>query len=409
MRPIAISLSPNAEKKDILLSLKLIFSPWVYVKGQSVKSLEQWFRNYFNVSYAVSFNSGRTAFYSILKALDIKKDDEVILQSFTCVAVPNSIIRTGAKPIYCDILADLTIDPKDIERKITKKTKAILVQHTFGIPSQMEEIAEIAKKHNLFVIEDCAHIIGGETSGRKLGKIGIASFFSFGRDKAFSSVFGGVSITNEKELGKKIRSFQSKLSYPSYFWVFQQLFHPVAFSFILPLYNFLSIGKVLLVLLQKLKLLSFPVSNEEKKGIFKNGSIRKMPNALCALALFQLKKLSEFNKKRLDFVSFYLSNIKNENFKPAYAQKYPLLRFPIVVGKRDEVLKQFRKKGIYLGNWYSNIIDPKEVNFKKLFYEKGSCPNAESISRKIINLPTYPLMGEKEAAKIVKILNNYNA
>jgi len=390
MRPIAISLSPNAEKKDILLSLKLFFSPWAYVKGQSAKSLEQWFRNYFNISYAISFNSGRTAFYAILKGLGVKKEDEVILQSFTCVAVPNSIIRTGAKPIYCDILADLTIDPKDIERKITKKTKAILVQHTFGIPSQMDEIVEIAKKNNLFVIEDCAHIIGGEYprsgkvgKGRKLGKIGIASFFSFGRDKAFSSVFGGVAITNDKDLGKKIRSFQSNLSFPSYFWVFQQLFHPVAFSFILPFYNFLSIGKVLLVLFQKLKLLSFPVSKEEKNGVFKNGEIKKMPNALCTLAFFQLKKLSEFNGKREENVSTYIAALKSERISLPFDTKYPLLRFPLIIEKRDEVLKQFRKEKIYLGNWYSNIIDPKGVSFKKCFIKKDLVPMQKIFQNKL--------------------------
>lgn len=104
--------------------------------------LEQWFRQYFSVSSAISFVSGRGALFIILQALGVNKDDEVIIQSFTCAVVPNAIIARGAKPIYVDINLSLTMDPDKLEKEITK-TKAIIVQHTFGIPSDIEKLSQL--------------------------------------------------------------------------------------------------------------------------------------------------------------------------------------------------------------------------------------------------------------------------
>ena len=344
---------------------------------------------------------------AILKALDIKEGDEVVIQSFTCVAVPNMIIGIGAKPVYVDIDSSLTMDTLDLERKITNKTKAIVVQHTFGISSNMEAISKIAKKYKIPLIEDCAHTIGATYKGKKLGSLGTASFFSFGRDKAFSSVFGGVALTNEELLGKKIRVFQKKQRNPSFFWVMQQLFHPIAFYFILPVYNFFYLGKVILVLFQRLHLLSFPVDSKEKQGKISPDSIKKLPNVLTCLALFQLKRLNEFNKKREEISKIYIKEITNKNIDFPSKNNIPFLRFPVLINNRDEIFDKFKKKGIYLGQWYSNIIDPKGSDLRKINYQRGSCPNAEFIAKRIINLPTYINLKDKDIKKIVKLLNNY--
>lgn len=402
-RPIAISLAPNLEEKDILLALKLTFSPWMFFRGNYVRFLEQWFCQYFNIATAAAFNSGRSSLFAILKVAGIGKDDEVMIQSFTCVSVPNSIIWLGAKPVYVDITNVLTMDPEDLERKITKRTKAIIVQHTFGIPSKLNEILRIAKKHKLFLIEDCAHTIGGVYKGDKLGLFGDAAFFSFGRDKAFSSVFGGIAITNDKTLGQKLSLFKRNLEYPSLFWVLQQLLHPIAFWVILPFYNIFSLGKIILVFLQKLHLLSLPVSFEEKQGRSKP-SLKKLPNALACLALFQLKRINEFNGKREEITRFYLKEFKELNLSLPYKNIAPLLRFPLFIEKRDEVMQVFAKKRIYLGKWYSEVIDPRGVDLKKMFYQRGSCPNAEFIAKKIINLPTYPTMTVADAEKVVELV-----
>ncbi|MDE2591205.1 MAG: aminotransferase class I/II-fold pyridoxal phosphate-dependent enzyme, partial [Patescibacteria group bacterium] len=234
-RPIAIGLSPNTEPDDVRLALKMLCMPWMYTRGKASDVLERWFQRFFNVSSAIGFSNGRSALYATLSALGVEKGDEVILQAFTCVVVPDAILALGAKPVYADITKNLTIDAKDIEKKITKRTKVILVQHTFGIPTDMEAVCSLAKAHNLYVVEDVAHTLGEEFKKKKLGTFGNASIFSFGRDKAFSSVFGGMAITDDAALGKKIRLYQRQRPYPSGYWVAQQLFHPVAFSFILPL------------------------------------------------------------------------------------------------------------------------------------------------------------------------------
>lgn len=407
IRPIAISLSPNLENTDALQALKLLFSPLQFFNGDAIKSLEQWFRRYFSVSHAISFVSGRGSLVAILKANGIRKGDEVILQAFTCVAVPNSVIAVNATPIYVDITDSLNINPIDLENKITKKTKAIIVQHTFGIPADMKEIVSIAKKHNILVIEDCAHTIGAILNGKKLGTIGDVGFFSFGRDKAFSSVFGGVAITNNEIIGKNIRQLQRQQNYPNFFWIAKQLFHPISFFIILPLYNLLSIGKIILVVFQKLHLLSFPVLKEEKIGKMPAVFLKKLPNALASLALFQLNRISEFNKEREKNTELYINEFTKIKYNLLYKQKIPLLRFPLLVENRDKLLLEFKKNKIYLGKWYSEIVDPKGVDFEKINYKRGSCPNAEYVSSKIINLPTYPLLKESDAHKIIEIFKNH--
>lgn len=403
IRPIHIGFSPNLEVKDIILAIKLFFLPKKWFGGDGPKKLEGWFDNFFPPFCAVSFTSGRGALHAVLNALGVGENDEVILQAFTCAVVPNAVTACGAGAVYADITDSLTLDPKSIEQNISEKTKAIIVQHTFGIPSDMDAICAIAKQHNLFVIEDCAHTIGGEYKGKKLGSFGDASIFSFGRDKAFSSVFGGMAIAKEKTVVDRLRAIQQAEIYPSVFWLLQQLLHPIASGIILPVYNFFGIGKAILVLLQKAKLLSFPVLLEEKKGVTPAIFMQKMPNVLAELALFQLSRLSEFNGKREDAVNLYLEEFGGGNNQ----QQAPLLRFPLFVNNRDELLQRAKKQNLYLGTWYSEVIDPKGVDFEKMHYVKGSCPNAEKIARKIINLPTYPAMSKDDQNRVINFIKTY--
>lgn len=405
--PIASGLSPNTEVSDVLLASGVLLSPWNYFSGDSVAKLEQWFRNYFTVSYAVSFNSGRSAFYSLLKVLGIGVGDEVILPAFTCVAVPNAVVWAGAKPVYVDILKDTTIDPSKIEKKITSKTKAILVQHTFGIPAQLDEIKKIAKAHKLLIIEDCAHTIGGSYKGKKLGTFGDAAFFSFGRDKAFSSVFGGMAITNDKNIGNNLRQFQKKQEYPNFFWIVQQLLHPISFAFILPLYNVFSIGKVLLVSLQRLHLLSKPVTPGEKQSKRSELNIRKMPNALCVLAFSQLKRLQKYNNKRISIAKQYRTELSPLGIEMPSYDHIPYLRVPILVSDRDDWTQLFKKNNMQPGHWYSNEIDPKGVLFEKIHFNPSLYHETRYVADHIVNLPTYPRLSTSDVKKVIALIKEY--
>ncbi len=408
-KTIAISLSPNTEKKDVFLAIKLLFSPWLWLKRETVRKLEWAFKRYFGVKYAVSFNSGRSAEYAILKAAGIKKGDEILFQAFTCVVVPNSILWLGAKPIYVDFEKEsLNMSPIDLKKKITPNSKTIIVQHTFGKPAKIKEIRKIAKENKLLLIEDCAHSLGANFQGRKLGTYGDAAFFSFGRDKVISSVFGGMAITNDSKIGENLLNLQKEISFPSRFWVFQQLFHPVAFSLILPLYNFFNLGKVILVILQKLNLLSRAVSNQEKKTEQPKSFPAKLPDAQATLALSQFQRLAKFNQKRKEISQIYQDKLKIKGIKllpPVPGEIY--MRYTIISKQAKEILDYAKKRGIILGDWYQNIVDPKGVDFTKAGYSKGSCPEAEEISKQVVNLPTYPRMKPKEAQRVVNVIKEF--
>lgn len=408
IRPIAISLSPNAQFGDIWLALKTVFAPWKWIRGEHIRKVEDWFQRFVGKKYVFSFDSGRSAELAILRSLGIGNGDEVIVQAFTCVAVPNSILWTGAKPVYCDINRQtFNIDASDLERKITKKTKAIIAQHTFGITADLEKIKRIAEKHNLFLIEDCAHALGAVNGGKKIGSFGDASFFSFGRDKVVSSVFGGVAITGNKQIAKKLSAYQRGIPFPSMFWVVKQLLHPISFACILPLYHVFGIGKFILFILLRFQILSLPVDQKEKGGGKPLFYPRRLPNGLAILAYYQLKKLLKFNAQRKGIAQFYIKNIKGPFILPKTQDGDIFLRFPILAAngiKRNILLRKFRGKNILIGNWYSNVVDPVDVDLEKIGYIKGSCPSAEQAAKTVINLPTYPLMDLKDAAKITNIL-----
>src|SRR5260221_1891896 len=347
-RPIAIGLAPNIQKQDGILAFELLFDFTKYKKGVAIVQLEKWFEKYFHVSTSVGFTSGRGALYAILTSLDIGKGDEVILQAFTCVAVAQASFSTGATPVYADITKEYTVDHMDVEKKITSHTKAIIVQHTFGLPADIEALQKITKEKNIACKEDCAHTIGGMYHGKKLGTFGSASIFSFGRDKAFSCKSGGNSINSNKDLGENLKKFHRQKSMPSFFWIFQNLFHPVVFYFlILPLYDTFRIGQIVLIFLQKIHVLSVPVDKNTKT--LRQDEIKKMPNALSSLALLQLSRLERTNKKRVSTSSLYQKELPMYSH-PNFHTSTPLLRYPLPVASKNKLISTLRKKHMYIGN-----------------------------------------------------------
>ncbi|MBU2635457.1 aminotransferase class I/II-fold pyridoxal phosphate-dependent enzyme, partial [Patescibacteria group bacterium] len=314
IKPITISLSPNTQKDDIWLALKLVFQPWKWKKGRAIEELENQFKKYLNVKYAFAFNSGRACLMAILKSLNLEKDDDVLLQAFTCNAAVNPVLWNGLKPVYVDCDEDnFNIDIEDLKKTLRqaqgKRSKVLIVQHTFGLPAEMIEILEIAKQNNLILIEDCAHSLGAEYYKQKVGTFGSAAFFSFSRDKIISSVYGGMVVTNDDRLAKTLRQAQGDLDYPSHCWILQQLMHPVLMNFlILPTYRIL-LGKIILILCQRFRILSKAVHWKEKRGKKPSYFPKRMPNALAILALNQFKKLDTFYNHRRDLANFYYNEL----------------------------------------------------------------------------------------------------
>jgi dTDP-4-amino-4,6-dideoxygalactose transaminase len=208
IKPISISLSPNTERDDILLAFKLIFQPWKWKRGKQIKEFEDAFKDYLGVRYAVSFNSGRSALMAILNALDLK-EGEVLLQAFTCNAASNPVMWSGLIPVYVDVNdGTFNMDAEDLKRKITKKSKAVIIQHTFGKPAEIDKISEICEMNNLILIEDCAHSLGATHKNQKVGTFGRVSFFSFSRDKVISSFMEEWRRQTIPKLPKNFRDFR---------------------------------------------------------------------------------------------------------------------------------------------------------------------------------------------------------
>lgn len=417
MRMISISLSPNTEPDDIRLAFKLLFQPWRWQKGNAIETLEKEFADYLGAKHAISFNSGRSALLAILDALELEKDDEVLLQAFTCNAVPNPVIWSGLKPVYVDCNeSDFNIDAADLEKKITPKSRAVVVQHTFGILADLEKIMQICKEHGLILIEDCAHALGAKykgreamSAGRQVGTLGKVAFFSFSRDKVISSVYGGMATTNDPSIAQKIRQFQDKVSYPSHSWILQQLLHPVIMNIkILPFYAIG--GKYLLIIAQWLHILSKAVHWKEKRGLKPSYFPRRLPNALAILAFHQFKKLNRFNQHRKEIAELYsreLVHTKYQILNTKYQEGGIFLRFPVQHPNAHEIIKKAWAKNILIGDWYTFPIAPDDTQLDKLQYEKGNCPNAERLSQITLNLPTHVRISRKEAYKIIEILKGY--
>lgn len=432
LKPISISLSPNTERDDVWLALKLVFCPWSWKKSKAILQLENEFKKYLGVKYAFAFNSGRSSLMAILKSLELSSQDEVLLQAFTCNAAVNPVLWQGAKLVYIDCNEDdFNIDIEDLKRKITlrqaqgKTPKVIMVQHTFGIPADIDKVLDIARENNLTLIEDCAHALGAEVGlpagrrglpaeappagGAKAGRFGRAAFFSFSRDKVISSIYGGMVVTNDDKLGAKLLEFRKEIKYPSYCWILQQLMHPILMNYlILPSYRIL--GKYLLVLFQWLRILSKAVHWKEKRGRKPSYFPKKMPNALALLALKQFKKLERFNTQRKEIADFYYENLKNSSFElPKISQntKPVFLRFTIKYPAAHKIIKKAWQQNILIGDWYTSPVAPDDTDLTKLQYRRGSCPKAEKLSKTTLNLPTHINISKKEAQKIIDFLKKY--
>lgn len=400
-RPVHISLSPNLEFNDFITALRLLIQPWKWIQGEGVEKVENWFRNYFGVETAVSFNAGRSALFAVLKCLELPKGAEVLTQAFTCVAVPNSILWANLTPVYVDIDDSLNIDLKDAKKKLTSNTKALIVQHTFGVPADLEKIHVFCKKHKLVLIENCAHALGARYKGKPVGTFGDVAIFSFGRDKIISSVCGGMAITNNKRLSTKLVQFLKEQKKSSVWWVLQQLIHPLITFVSLYTYQWWHLGKGILWTAQKLHLLSWPVSKPEKRGQKPDCFPRAFPNALAELLLYQLAELDKRTQIRKSAAHEYFAKLaKLPLTLPVNYEEAVYLRFNLITKRADEIRFSAKKRGIVVGNWYGHVIDPKGVELHKIGYVLGSCPVSERIAGRCVNLPTFPRLTKYQLTQL---------
>jgi len=205
--PVCRPWLPGNEKKYVLDALE---TNWISSSGKYINKFEEKFSKYCGAKYGISCSSGFGALHLACSALELKKGDEVIMPTFTMIAPTNAIMLTGAKPVLVDSDKEThCIDVDKIEEKITDKTKAIMPVHIYGHPCDMDKIMEIAKKHDLYVIEDCAEAHGAEYKGRKVGSLGHVGCFSFYANKILTTGEGGMCLTNIPELAEKMKRLRN--------------------------------------------------------------------------------------------------------------------------------------------------------------------------------------------------------
>lgn len=402
---------PNATKKDLQTALSFLLLPWRWPRliiGNASKEAEAWLCRYFDVSDAITFDSGRTALQKALEALGVSKHDEVLVQSYTCVVVSNAIRWAGGTPVYVDILDNTTMDPNDLEKKITPKSKVLIIQHTFGIPAEIGTLMAIAKKHHLQVIEDCAHALGVRADGVLLGTIGDIGMFSFGSDKPISCMRGGALITNNKNLAEKIRALRHALPRASRKKTIQYLLNYPIFSIGKPLYQF-GIGKWFLAVMRDLHIIGRVVYRKEAHGIQIAEYPSALPNALAEILLFQLADLDATNAHRQMIGNIYAAHIAHRNIW-VHSDRilFVPLRYPLFLEYRDDLQRFAKKQGILLGDWYSTPIAPSVTDERVTGYIAGLCPNAERLARQSINLPTDRTISKNDAEQIIACVNAFD-
>jgi len=360
-----------------------------------------------NNSEAYFYFKGRVALFAILKAIEVKEDDEIILPAYTCVVVPNAIKYLSAKPIYVDIDSETyNIDLNKIEEKITSKTRAIIIQNTYGLSSNLEEIISIAKKHKLYTIEDCAHGFGGKYNNIPNGTFCDAAFFSTQWNKPFSTGVGGFALINNINLTDKIETINKELIKPSILdKVYLKLLY-LANSFLLNDYTYWYLLK-LYRFLSKHNLVLGSSSGDELDNVkMPNSYFKKISNIQIAEGLKNISKLDNLlkvRKKNASIYTKYLKNINKTYVKEVYFNNHSFLKYPILVKDRNLFISFAEKHKIKLGDWFISPIHPVKDNLTLWDFEIDKYPVSKELSLKVLNLPT----DTNNIYKVLRFLDKY--
>ncbi len=333
-----------------------------YIMGKHNKALEAEMCEYCGVKRAVALNSGTDALQLALRALDIGAGDEVITTAFTFVATTESIAIVGATPVFADIDPEtFNLDPNELEKKITPKTKAIMPVHLYGQPANMPAIMEIAKKYNLYVIEDCAQAIGAEINGKKVGSFGDIGCFSFFPTKnlgAFGD--GGMITSNSDMLADRVMQLRNHGSAVRYY------------------HNELGINSRLDEVQAAILRVKFPYINE--------WNAKRNANA---------RRYSELLKDVKEVVVPTTREL--EGTKCVYHQ------YTIEVPNRDEVHKYLQENGVGAMLYY-----PVPLHLQKLHAnlggKMGDLPITEDKTTKVLSLPMFPELTEEQQKTVVETL-----
>ncbi len=391
-KTIFTGFSPNITRGDLFVALSYLFFPWKWLRmqeGRSSSDVEEKLKTYFSTPYAFTVDSGRSALLIGLKALGVKPGDEVIVQAYTCIVVINAIRFAGAVPVYVDIDENFCMDATDVKKKISEKTKVLLIQHTFGHGADMDILMDIARDHHIGVIEDCAHSFGATYNQRLLGTFGDIAMFSFGSDKVLSSARGGALIAKEKIMADAISLQVEVLPLMPVSYILRHLLHFPVFYIGRAWYSS-QIGKIILGVAKKLGIINLIIEGDEKKGIKPQWQPARFPQALADILLGQLADVDKMNTHRKNIAKIYAEELAGcaGIILPAQDEESIYLRYTIRIEQPRQVKEKMKQRGVLLGDWYDTVIAPKDSDLESTGYKTGTCPKAETAARMSVNLPT---------------------
>ncbi|KPA15153.1 UDP-4-amino-4-deoxy-L-arabinose--oxoglutarate aminotransferase [Candidatus Magnetomorum sp. HK-1] len=361
-------------REEVEAAKKVVKSGWISM-GKITQEFERQLSNFLGCKYCFVVSNGTAALHLANIALGIGDKDEVICPSLTFVAGANSIKYTGAKPVFADVesIQNFCISPKDIESKITNKTKAIQVMHFAGYPCEMDSIIEIATRYKLFVIEDSAHSIGSIYKGKKCGTIGDVGCFSFFSNKNLSIGEGGLVVTNKESIANKLRLLRSH-GMTTLSWDRTQ---GHAFSY----------------------------------DVIEQGYNYRINEISSAIGMVQLKKLVNNNEKRERLVNYYKQQLSHCSFIQIpfkdNVEKSSFHIFPILLDKsinRKQFMLYLKQKGIQSSIHYPPI---HTFSYYKTNYNNQILPVTNDIGKCEVTLPLYPNMKNQDIDYMIDIINTF--
>ena len=360
---------PTISKKDIFAVNKALKNGWISSTGPEIKKFEKEFSKYVNRKYSTAVSSGTAALEIAIKALGITKGDEVLIPNFTIISNALAVLRQQATPILIDSnLENWNIKIEDIEKKITKKTKAIIVTHIYSFPNDMDKILKICKKNKILIIEDSAEVIGASYKNKKCGSFGDISTFSFYANKQITTGEGGMISTNSNFLYKKCNSLKN-----------------------------LCFGKI-------------DRFNHEDIGWN-----YRMTNIQASLGLSQLRNIKNVVKKKMQIGNLYYKKLhinKNIQILPptnVYSKNIYWIIGVLIKNKKFNVKKITKKLssfGIQTRPFFWPMNEQKIFKKLKIFKNnKEKFPNSRYLSRKGFYLPSYLNITSREIDFICRKVN----
>lgn len=361
--------APVLGTKELKKVADCIKTSWISSRGKYISEFEKLFAKFCQTKYGIATTSGTSALHLALATLGISKGDEVIVPTFTMAATIFAVLYTGAKPVLVDCKPDtFNIDPKRIEEKITKKTKAILIAHLYGHPCSMDMICSIARKHNLYLIEDAAEAHGAEFEGRRVGSFGDISAFSFYANKIITTGEGGMVVTKNKKFAERAAILKD-----------------MAFS---PKRRFLHLY---------------------------TGFNYRMTNIQAAIGIAQLERIDDFIKMRrynallynklLKSVRGIVTPIETKQVKNVYWMYAVLIEQEFGIS-RDKFKKYLKLKGVETRDFFIPLHRQpflRKLGFK---FKDKEFPVADDISKKGLYLPSGSGLSPRDINYVVDQIKN---